>query len=167
MPVRRLGILGKHFFVEVIWVPVYLPLEGKRGSVMEICGTPANLEMAAYVHAFLLHTGEQLWLAHKRDQRIQANRDRRTFLAGVMLGFLEKLNTERKREISKGLVWVQDADLQNFYRTRYPHVHHVKHTGNQRTEAHAHGREAGRRIDLRPPLEGEPRRGLMLPPKRG
>src|SRR5262249_39851913 len=26
-------ILGKHFFVEVIWVPVYRPLEGKRGSV--------------------------------------------------------------------------------------------------------------------------------------
>ena len=33
-------ILGKHFFVEAIWVPVYRPLEGKRGSVLEICGTP-------------------------------------------------------------------------------------------------------------------------------
>ena len=33
------AILGKHFFVEVIWVPVYRPLEQKRGSVLEVCGT--------------------------------------------------------------------------------------------------------------------------------
>src|SRR5262245_14973358 len=35
-------ILGRHFFVEVIWIPVYRPLDGKRGSVLEVCGTPAN-----------------------------------------------------------------------------------------------------------------------------
>ncbi|AKT37906.1 uncharacterized protein CMC5_020490 [Chondromyces crocatus] len=162
------GILVKHFFVEAIWTPMYLPLEGKRGSVLEICGTTANLEMAAYVHAFLHHTAEQLWLAHKRANGIQANRDRRTFTAGVMLGFLEKLNAERKREIEKGLVWVQDADLSDYYRARYPRVHHVRHSGNQRTEAHAHGRAAGRQIELRRPLEGEGRRGsMLLPPKRG
>jgi hypothetical protein len=47
------GILGEHFFVEVIWVPVWRPLEGKRGSVLEVCGTPDNLELAEYVHAFV------------------------------------------------------------------------------------------------------------------
>ena len=46
-------LLGEHFFVEVIWVPVYRPFEKKRGQVLEICGTPPNLEMASYVHAFL------------------------------------------------------------------------------------------------------------------
>ena len=58
-------ILGKHFFVEVIWIPVYRPLEGKRGSVLEVCGTPANLEMAD-VRARLPHqTAERLWREHK------------------------------------------------------------------------------------------------------
>src|SRR4029077_4252276 len=52
------SILAKHFFVEVIWVPVYRPTEGKRGSVLEICGAPENLEMAEYAHAFLRHTAE-------------------------------------------------------------------------------------------------------------
>ena len=51
------GILSDHFFVEVIWVPVWRPLDGKRGSVLEVCGSPANLELAEYVHAFVNHTG--------------------------------------------------------------------------------------------------------------
>ena len=64
-------ILGQHFFVEVIWVPVYRPLEKKRGHVLEICGTRPNLEMASYVHAFLLRSAEHLWAEHKREQRHQ------------------------------------------------------------------------------------------------
>ena len=53
------SILAKHFFVEVIWVPVYRAREGKRGSVLEICGTPDNLEMAEFAYAFLRHTAER------------------------------------------------------------------------------------------------------------
>ncbi|WP_437591148.1 SprT-like domain-containing protein [Sorangium sp. So ce1000] len=163
------GILGKHFFVEAIWVPVYVPLEGKRGSVLEIVGTPANLEMAAYVHAFLHHTAEQLWSEHKRTHGVRGNKDRRTYQAGVMLGFLEKLNAERKVSAEQGLVWVRDADLDGYYRTRHPHVQHLRHAGNQRTAAHAHGREAGRRIVLHRPMQGATGdRGMLLPPgKKG
>ncbi|XXY46364.1 DUF2786 domain-containing protein [Sorangium sp. So ce269] len=163
------GILGKHFFVEAIWVPVYSPLEGKRGSVLEIVGTPANLEMAAYVHAFLHHTAEQLWSEHKRAHGVKGNKDRRTYLAGVMIGFLEKLNAERKVSAEQGLVWVRDADLDGYYRSRHPHVQHLRHAGNQRTPAHAHGREAGRKIVLHRPMQGATgERGMLLPPgKKG
>jgi hypothetical protein len=146
-----------------------VPLDGKRGSVLEICGTPANLEMAAYVHAFLHHTAEQLWNEHKRTQGVKGNKDRRTYQAGVMLGFLEKLNAERKVSVEQGLVWVRDADLDGYYRTRHPHVQHLRHTGNQRTAAHAHGREAGRKIVLHRPMQGATgNRGMLLPPgKKG
>src|SRR5262249_12962391 len=85
------ALLGRHFFVEGIWVPVYRPLEGKRASVLEVCGTPSNLEIADYVHHFLTVTAERLWADHKRAKRILGNRDRRTFLAGVMTGFADKL----------------------------------------------------------------------------
>jgi hypothetical protein len=153
---RLLGtILGKHFFVEVIWVPVYRPLERKRGSVLEACGTPSNLEMAAYVHAFLTNTADQLWREHKRAKRIRGNRERRTYLAGVMMGFLEKLNEQRTTHKEQGLVWVEDADLEGFYRRRHPYIQHIRHTGNRRTEAHAHGREAGKRIVLHKPVTGQ------------
>jgi hypothetical protein len=152
---RLLGtILGSHFFVEVIWVPVYRPLEQKRGSVLEVCGTPANLEMAAYVHAFLTHTADQLWREHKRARRIVGDRDRRTYLAGVMAGFLEKLNTQKTVNREQGMIWVGDADLDDFYRKRHPRIVHVRHLGSRRTEAHGHGREAGRKIVLHKPVQG-------------
>ncbi|APR86726.1 hypothetical protein A7982_12075 [Minicystis rosea] len=160
---RLLGaILGNHFFVEVIWVPVYRPAEGKRGSVLEVCGTPANLEMAAYVHAFLSHTSEQLWIDHKRERRIRGDRDRRTFLSGVMLGFLEKLNAQRVENKEKGLIWVGDADLEGFYRKRHPRIVQVRHSGQRRTEAHLHGRAAGRNIVLHKPVQGGPSGGVKL-----
>lgn len=160
---RLLGaILGGHFFVEVIWVPVYRPTEGKKGSVLEVCGTPANLEMAAYVHAFLTHTAESLWRDHKRQKGIRGDRDRRTFLAGVMVGFLEKLNAQRVQHKEQGLIWVGDADLSDFYRKRHPRIVHIRHTGSRRTEAHHHGREAGRKIVLHKPVGGGPSGGVKL-----
>jgi predicted SprT family Zn-dependent metalloprotease len=45
-------ILLEHFFVETIWVPVWRVHEARTGSVLEVCGTPENLEMAEYVHSF-------------------------------------------------------------------------------------------------------------------
>jgi hypothetical protein len=147
------GILGRFFFVEVIWVPVYRPLEGKRGSVLEIGGTRANVAMAEYVHSFLSHTCDALWADHKKANGIDANRDRRTFQAGVMSGFAAKLARESKaaaHELKKrGLVWVKDGDLGGWFRRRHPHVRNVRYGGAPRTGTWDAGREAGERIVLR------------------
>jgi hypothetical protein len=141
-------LLGEHFFVEVIWVPVYRPLEKKRGQVLEICGTLANLEMAAYVHAFLTDAAERLWKEHKRSHGIVSNKERRTYLAGVIEGFREKLEAESKKHKQEGLVWVGDADLEAYYRKRHPHIRHTRSAGQRRTEAHGAGRSAGRKLVL-------------------
>ena len=92
-------------------MPVFRPLEGCRGSVLEVCGTPANLEMADYVHAFLTHTADHLWREHKQTRKIAGDRDRRTYLAGVMAGFLEKLDAQRTENRQQGLIWVGDAGI--------------------------------------------------------
>jgi hypothetical protein len=159
-------ILGKHFFVEAIWIPVYRPLEGKRASVLEICGTRSNLAIAEYVHGFLHATAERLWRAHKRAQAIGSDRDRRTYLAGVMAGFADKLARQEARSRSEGLVWVRDGDLATYFRRRHPYVRHVRHAGQRRTDAWAHGREAGRRIVLHKPVHAATEsRGKLLPGK--
>jgi len=145
-------VLAAHFFVEIIWVPVYRPLEGKRGSILEACGTPANLEMASYVYSFLLNAGEQLWREHKKAHSLSGNRDRRTYLAGVMAGFHAKLIAERETQQREGLVWTGDADLHGYYRRRHPHIQQARYAGSRRTEAHAHGREAGRKLVLHRPV---------------
>lgn len=162
------AILAEHFFVEAIWVPAYRPRLAKRGNVLEICGTTENLEMAAYVHDYLLQTAERLWRRHKREQGIARDRDRRRFIAGVMEGFFERLASEKRKNTEKGLVWVGDADLHQYHRQRHPHVRSVRLKGHGLDPARARGRQAGRNIVLRRGVgEGEAsNRGRALPAGR-
>jgi predicted SprT family Zn-dependent metalloprotease len=157
-------ILSKHFFVDAIWIPVYRPRVGKRGSILEICGTRSNVAIAEYVHGFLHETAERLWQEHRRALGISSDRDRRTYLAGVMAGFAEKLARQDTRARSEGLVWIGDGDLADYFKRRHPHVRHVRYAGQRRTEAWAKGREAGRSIVLyRPVATTVASRGRLLP----
>jgi hypothetical protein len=155
------NILSDHFFVEVIWVPVWRPLEGKRGSVLEVCGSPVNLEMASYVYDFLSRTAERLWSDYRRARHL-TNRDRRTFLAGVMLGFKDKLEAQQARHREEGLVWVGDGDLGRYFKKRHPHIRWTHYRGSRATEAHSHGRAAGREVVLHRPVAAGPSGGLKL-----
>ncbi len=158
-------ILGEHFFVEVIWVPVYRPHLGKRATVLEVSGTPENVGVAEYVHGYLTQTATRLWTEHKAAKGIRLNRDRRTFLAGVMSGMRDKLRREAKKGESTGLVWVADGDLETFHRRRHPYVRQIRYAGQRRTEAYAHGREAGQNIVIHKGVNaGADRRGLLLGP---
>ena len=161
-------ILTDHFFVQSIWVPVWRPLAGKRGSVLEICGSLENVEMAEYVHSFLSHTAEQLWSDHKRLSGTRRNSERRTFLAGVMSGFRERLAAEKRRAHAAGLIWVGDGDLDRYFRQRHPHVRWARYGGSRRSETYARGREAGQRIVLHRGVHSGPTgQRALLPPKRG
>ncbi len=154
---RRVSvILGEHFFVQAIWVPVYRPTEGKRGSVLEICGTEANLAMAEYVHEFLHGTAQRLWTEYKRDHGIRSNKDRHSFLAGVMGGFEAKLEAQRVRFQEEGLVWVPLADLNLYFRKRHPYVRNVRSTGSRRNDAFSEGHRAGENIVLSQPVSEGP-----------
>jgi hypothetical protein len=159
-------ILGKYFFVEAIWVPVYRPLEAKRGSVLEICGSASNLAIAEYAHGFLHGTAARLWEEHKRTRGLSGDRERREYMAGVMAGFADKLGRQDAAHRAAGLVWVKDGDLAGYLRRRHPHVRHVRHAGQRRTNAYADGRVAGRQIVLHRPVDtGTTSRGRLLPPK--
>lgn len=142
------SILHDHFFVETIWVSVWRVREGRAGSVLEVCGTSENLEMAEYVHSFLHHTADALWVQHKRKKRIAGDKDRRAYRAGVMAGFWEKLNAQKKTNHEQGLVWVGDPELHGYFRKRFPRIRTVSRSSGGYNEAHMHGREAGRNIVL-------------------
>jgi Protein of unknown function (DUF2786)/SprT-like family len=163
-------LLAKHFFVEAIWIPVYRAREGKRGSVLEICGSAENVEIAEYVHGYLVTTAERLWREHKTRLGIRGDRDRRTYLAGVMTGMSEKLAREAKKSEEAGLVWVADGDLSKYFRKRHPYVRHVRYAGQRRSEAYAHGKEAGQKIVIHKGMREGPtesaRGPLLLPTRR-
>ena len=150
---RRLAmLLTEYFFVEGIWLPVYRPKDGKRGSVFEICGLEHNLMMAEHVHEFLTATALRLWAEYRREQGGGSNRDRQAFLAGVMRGFESKLAAQNRKFEQQGLVWVPAPDLHDYFRARYPRVHTQRRSGASRNEAFASGREAGKGIVLSQPV---------------
>ena len=154
---RRLArILVTYFFVEGVWLPVYRPLEGKRGSVFEICGLEPNLLMAEHVHAFLTSTGERLWTEYKRKTKQRSNADRQAFLAGVMKGFDAKLAVQTAEFQEQGLVWVPAPDLNDYFRRRHPKIQTVTRGGARRNAAYAEGSRAGGDIVLSQPVESGP-----------
>ncbi len=160
-------MLGKYFFVEAIWVPVFRVSEGKRGSVLEICGSAENVEIAEYVHGYLVTTAARLWREHKARLGIRGDRDRRTFLAGVMSGMSDKLKREARESEERGLVWVADGDLERYFRRRHPYVRHIRYAGQRRSDAYTYGHEAGREIVIHKGMrEPTADRGLLLPPRR-
>jgi hypothetical protein len=146
---RRLAmILDEFFFVQVIWVPVWRVSEAKRGSVLEVCGSRDNVELAAYVYDFLKYTSDALYRADRRLRRDRTHQARRKFLAGVMSGFHERLKRERARSEAQGLIWVGDAELGGYFRRRHPHVRWARHSVSTGGDAYARGQTAGRNIVL-------------------
>jgi hypothetical protein len=156
------SILGDFFFVEVIWVTVWRVREKKRGKVLEICGTPENLELCAYVHSFLIHTADRLWREYKRENAVRGNRSRLVFVAGVMAGFRDKLLSERDQSSQQGLIWVGDAELSAYLRRRHPYTRYTRHQGQRRNDAWKHGRAAGRQIVLHRGVKAAPSGGRKL-----
>jgi hypothetical protein len=80
-----------------------------------------------------------------------------------MAGFREKLDAQRKRHEQQGLVWVGDGDLTKYWRRRHPYIRFSRHSGAERTEAHDHGRAAGRTIVLQRAVHERVERGRLLP----
>jgi Protein of unknown function (DUF2786)/SprT-like family len=142
------GILADHFFVEVIWVPCYLPRAGREGRVLEACGRAENVEVAAWVHDYLVETGERLWREHRHAQNIPGDRDRRRFLLGVMIGFSEKLQAGAADNRREGLIWKGDPDLAAYLRRRYPRRRGGGRIGYRQDATYESGRRAGRNIVL-------------------
>jgi hypothetical protein len=156
------GLLARHFFVESIWVPSYLASEGRSGRVLELCGTLPNLEVASYVHAFLLETAERLWREHKRKHNITSDKERRRFHVGVMSGFNEKLKAGAKEDQREGLIWIGDPGLETFMHQRYPRRTGGSGIGIRITPAYQHGREAGKNIVLHKPMKETSAHGRLL-----
>jgi hypothetical protein len=79
---------------------------------------------------------------------IRSNQARRAFLAGVMSGFRSKLEHHADENANEGLVWVGDAQVEQYFKQRHPRVRWTRHSSTRGSAAHRDGAEAGRRIVL-------------------
>lgn len=148
------GLLADHFFVETIWVETYDVRTGENGRVLEICGTPENVDLADHAFHELQRSGDELWRRHRAEAGVGSDRDRRRFVEGVLTGYGEKLKTQRREdEQTRALVWLGDPGLDAFFRKRHPRVRSDYYSVSG-GEAFAAGREAGRQLKLRRALGG-------------
>lgn len=140
-------ILQDHFFVQAVWVFSYDPLADRPGRILQVAGTPENLEMAEYVHRYILNVAEPLW----REQRRKAGRGSRLqYLAGLIRGFEEKLESGKVQlREEHGLVWRGDPLLDEFHRYMHPRLRKMGSSGVRRGSGFAAGMRDGRSITLR------------------
>lgn len=123
-PIKSLigKILNKYFFVEALWIPGYDQKNNKKGRILEIYGTPENVEMAEYIHDYLHNVSEMFWKEYKRHKNIRGNKHRRSFIYGLLNGFYEKLEAGVSENKSKSLVWKGDPGLKDYYHRRNPKI---------------------------------------------
>ena len=149
-------ILNDFFFVEVLWARSYAARRDLEGTVLEVYGTPANVDMAGYVHGYLTWLPGSLWDDYRARRGLEDQRERMRYRAGLLQGFHEQLSRNRRSgspgRSSEELVWKGDARLSAYYRYHNPRVVTRQSAGVAATEAFDHGVEAGRRIRLRRPL---------------
>jgi hypothetical protein len=114
-----------YYFVTGIWVGAYVIEKAKMGRVLEISGTARNLQIAGYIYDFIKKFIESAWMRYNAGGKL--NRYRKTdFSSGILSGFKMKLEKEsptgRGGSLAFSPVFVQDVQLKEYVRMRYPRV---------------------------------------------
>ncbi len=158
------GLLALVGAVEVIWVPSLDVDTLRQGMTLELCGTQANVERAAYLHDVLRRSIEALW-EQDRSQHGGGARDRVQFMVGTLRAFAEKVRAEKVDETQKALVRMEAARAEAWMNTRHPRLSHRRGATVHLGEAALRGAEAGRSLQVNEGLGAQtgPR---QLGPKR-
>jgi hypothetical protein len=154
-----MSLLGEFYFVEYIGRPFCdfaAPPPRQVYRVIELYGTPPNLDMAEYVYYFLLHQAEVQWQEFRAAQGLSGTRQRLSFLRGLFQGVRTRLRAERTHLAHDlALVWRGDPQLVRYFRERNPQVRHTAHRLHFYAGAHEAGRQAGEQLRIRPGLTGQ------------
>lgn len=149
-------ILTEHFFVKNIWAysfDVHKKQDEGNGHILEILGTPANLDMASHVYTFLTQTAARLWRAQQKSLGQKGEAGRADYIAGVYLGFESTLKAQARRNQVAGLVWLGDKGLDEFYGEIYPRTLNLKDARQRKQSAlFLSGVADGRLIQLHRPI---------------
>jgi hypothetical protein len=127
------NLLQDFYFVQGIWVSAFVVAKGKPGRVLEISGTIANVQHAAYVFDFIGRFTEREWTSYRRDRRLK--RFQQTdFAIGILEGFRSKLQTAVANTTSpdiRALVTADDPQLSRYLRHRHPHTQTIQRGGSR------------------------------------
>ncbi|ABW68891.1 DUF2786 domain-containing protein [Desulfosudis oleivorans] len=151
---RMASLLGRFFFVEVLWQHTYDALQDKAGTVLMVYGTPSSLEMAHYVYDYLWMVMEALWTQYRTVNKVPGHQQRQRYFAGVLDGFYRKLEKqERAIQEIQALVWQGDPRLTGYYRYLNPRIRTCYGGGVHATGVYHAGVNDGRKVTLHKPIQ--------------
>jgi hypothetical protein len=143
------NLLQDFYFVQGIWVTAFVVAKGKPGRVLEIAGTPANVEHAAYVFDFIRRFTDRQWSAYRKGRRLKRFQQS-DFAVGIIEGFrgkLEKALAETASPQTLALVKAGDPQLNRYLHHRHPHTRTIQRGGGrQDPSVYEDGRERGRKL---------------------
>ena len=148
-----------------IWVPAWVVERGRMGTVLELSGTPAQVKLAGYVHAFVRRHIATEWARYERGRRLGARR-RTDFGCGVIEGFrgtLERGGTRGRGSAGAIVRTGQDPLFSAYLGVRYPRRTTISRGGGRIDPGvHRDGVRAGERLVIRAGVEdpAAPRRLL-------
>ncbi len=139
------GFLQDYYYVQGIWVPVYVLAKGKMGRVLEVSGTPENVEIAGYVHDCIRTYIARQWRHRNGRNRRGACVD---FAVGVLEGFRKKCEAARSEKPRPAdpaaVVALADTLLSAYVKEKYPSIRtRRRQSGQVDAAALRAGRAAG------------------------
>jgi hypothetical protein len=144
------NLLQDYYFVDGIWIPAYVLERGKMGRVLEISGTPHNVEMASYVYDYVQHYSRCQWEKYNKSKKL--NHYRKTdFLVGIIQGFREKLEYQTAKWGEEKNQWTliksKDPQLTAYTAYKYPHTTRFKrNAANQDAKVIEEGVRVGKKM---------------------
>jgi hypothetical protein len=147
----HLAHLLQHFyFVQGVWVQAWVLEKERMGRVLEISGSPQNVQIAEYVHDNVCRYIDHAWEDYQKGRRL--NRYRKTdFAVGVIEGFrttLQQASAATLQDKSTGLpMRVNDRALARYLARRYSRLRSFSKSGpGHDGQILADGTECGRKL---------------------
>ncbi|MFH0726261.1 MAG: DUF2786 domain-containing protein [Pseudomonadota bacterium] len=124
------SLLQEFYFVQSIWVPVYVIEKGKMGRALEISGTARDVDLAAYVYDFVIGFIDSQWRSYSCDNS-RGHLRKLDFAIGILAGFRDKLDSQKKQLIravsTYALIERADPHLVTYMANKHPRTTRVHH----------------------------------------
>ncbi|HSO19481.1 MAG TPA: DUF2786 domain-containing protein [Desulfosarcina sp.] len=141
-------LLQNFYFVQGVWVEAWVLDSNRMGRVLEISGSPRNVQIADYVHDAVNRYIDAAWEDYREGPRL--NRYRKTdFAVGVVEGFAATLQDAAASTAadSRMPVRMEDQALTCYVSQRYPHVRRSSRRGpGHDAQVLADGTRKGRQL---------------------
>lgn len=118
------ALITEFYFVQGIWISVYVVGKRKMGRALELSGTATNIQIAAYVYDYVKNHINASWNVYNTKQGL-GKRRKTDFALGIIQGFRSSLASLKGKgsDVSsrqQALAVIEDPELSRYLRRRHP-----------------------------------------------